>query len=321
MTAFCVAAAASDAGAALKAGDAAFAKGEFTAAATLYTRAVQADVRGLLPLTKRAAAYGKLGDHRSALRDLDEALQLDATSVQALLHRHGPRSQAQLQLPQQQHGELAVSSKGRLNSAVSPAHGPMPRHFAPFSPARHLKPFASCDVKHGLCSFSAAEADLTRLQGIRPTHKGAIKELSEVAQGQAELSKATAASASVTKCGTGTIPFRSTLSSSALAQLWPPAGPAATRKALAAVFAVAPDCLPAKLLEARLMLQEGDHGAHAAQAEQVRLAAPPPIDGMYMSTGVVAMTGQLLKGQPGNVEALLLRGQVRQLPLLHAASL
>lgn len=37
-------------------------------------------------------------------------------------------------------------------------------------------------------------------------------------------------------------------------------GAAAARKALAAVFEVAPSCLPAKLLEARLMLQEQDHG-------------------------------------------------------------
>lgn len=80
---------ASDAGAALKAGDAAFAKGEFTAAVGLYTRAVQADSKGLLPLTKRAAAHGKLGEHRSALRDLDQALHLDSSSVQALLYRCG----------------------------------------------------------------------------------------------------------------------------------------------------------------------------------------------------------------------------------------
>ena len=78
---------ASDAGAALKAGDAALARGETGAAVDLYSRAVEADPKGLLPLTKRAAAYGKLGEHRMALKDLEQALQLDGTSVQALLHR------------------------------------------------------------------------------------------------------------------------------------------------------------------------------------------------------------------------------------------
>ena len=37
-------------------------------------------------------------------------------------------------------------------------------------------------------------------------------------------------------------------------------GASEVRKLLAALFEVAPECLPAKIMEARLMLQEKDHG-------------------------------------------------------------
>lgn len=71
----------------LKAGDAAFARGELGAALGLYSRAVDADPKGVLPLTKRAAAYSKLGEHAAALRDLTQAIQNDNSSTQAWLHR------------------------------------------------------------------------------------------------------------------------------------------------------------------------------------------------------------------------------------------
>ena len=84
---------AGSAGAALKAGDDAFANGELAAAVSLYGRAVQQDPKGVLPLTKRAAAHEKLGEHASALRDLTAALQLDSNATRALLHRLSPSSQ------------------------------------------------------------------------------------------------------------------------------------------------------------------------------------------------------------------------------------
>ncbi|KAK9794626.1 hypothetical protein WJX73_001573 [Symbiochloris irregularis] len=78
---------ASTAGAALVAGDSAFAKGEFNSAVSLYERAVQQDPTNLLPLTKRAAAYEKLGQHSAALRDLTAALQIDSNATRPLLQR------------------------------------------------------------------------------------------------------------------------------------------------------------------------------------------------------------------------------------------
>ncbi|KAK9811786.1 hypothetical protein WJX72_009936 [[Myrmecia] bisecta] len=56
------------------------------------------------------------------------------------------------------------------------------------------------------------------------------------------------------------------------------------RTHLAAVFEVAQDCIEAKLVEANLLLADQDYG------------------------GVAAVTGHLLKGEPGNIEALYLRG-------------
>ena len=78
---------AGNAGPSLKAGDAAIERGEFGAAVSLFSRAVEEEPRGILPLTKRAAAHGKLGEHAAALQDLTRALQLDNSSTQVLLHR------------------------------------------------------------------------------------------------------------------------------------------------------------------------------------------------------------------------------------------
>lgn len=75
------------AGAALVAGDSAFANGEYSSAVSLYERAIQQDPTNLLPLTKRAAAYEKLGQHSAAVRDLTAALQIDSTSTRPLLQR------------------------------------------------------------------------------------------------------------------------------------------------------------------------------------------------------------------------------------------
>ena len=53
----------------------------------------------------------------------------------------------------------------------------------------------------GLCSFTAAEADLRALLDVRPSHKGAAKELLVVAQGQRDLTKCSAAAAA-SRCTT-----------------------------------------------------------------------------------------------------------------------
>ena len=68
-------------------GDAAMARGEFTAAVRHYGTAVDADAGSALLRNKRAAASAALGLHRNALRDLDTALELDPGSVQSRLQR------------------------------------------------------------------------------------------------------------------------------------------------------------------------------------------------------------------------------------------
>lgn len=55
-----------------------------------------------------------------------------------------------------------------------------------------------------------------------------------------------------------------------------------------------------------------------SSARQARLTGEIKTNQKQVSTGVVALTGQLLKGQPGNVEALLMRGQVRHFLIFFA---
>lgn len=81
--------AAPDAAALLQAGDAAFARGEFSSAARAYTEALDAAGAAAQPLfyTKRAAAHMSLRQHSAALRDLDAAVAADAEFTQGYLHR------------------------------------------------------------------------------------------------------------------------------------------------------------------------------------------------------------------------------------------
>lgn len=71
----------------LQAGDSAFGRGEYSAAIRHYSDAVERDSNSVLLYTKRAAAHMALKQHAQALRDLDSAVELDASSTTARLHR------------------------------------------------------------------------------------------------------------------------------------------------------------------------------------------------------------------------------------------
>ena len=85
----------------------------------------------------------------------------------------------------------------------------------------------------------------------------------------------------------GALPALLRLTSAHLSQIcWGHCSPAQRRGAFTALLDSASHCTPARLLEARLLLAEQDQA------------------------GAVALTGALLKSQPGHVEALVLRGLV-----------
>ena len=80
-------AAALDAAAALKAGDAAVARSEYTAAVRHFTEAIGADPNSAMLHYKRASAHISLGDQAAGARDLNTALEMDPTSIQILMQR------------------------------------------------------------------------------------------------------------------------------------------------------------------------------------------------------------------------------------------
>lgn len=74
-------------GEALKQGDAALSRGEYTAALRYYSAAISGDAPGALPHTKRAAVHSALGDFRAALRDYDRAIEAEPSGLPAYLQR------------------------------------------------------------------------------------------------------------------------------------------------------------------------------------------------------------------------------------------
>eukprot|EP00854_Cymbomonas_tetramitiformis_P021104 gene21104-25340_t len=76
-----------DAGEKLKLGDAALSKSEYSSAISLYSQAIAADPKAPLPYTKRAAAYLQKHENDKALRDLNEAVELDPNMISAYLSR------------------------------------------------------------------------------------------------------------------------------------------------------------------------------------------------------------------------------------------
>ncbi len=80
-------AAALDAAAALRAGDAAFSRSEYFAAVRHFSEAIDADATSAMLLHKRASAHISLGDHSAGARDLSAALELEPSSIQFLLQR------------------------------------------------------------------------------------------------------------------------------------------------------------------------------------------------------------------------------------------
>mmetsp|Transcript_2600 Transcript_2600/g.2866 ORF Transcript_2600/g.2866 Transcript_2600/m.2866 type:complete len:513 (-) Transcript_2600:220-1758(-) len=68
-------------------GDKFLAKGESSSALKAYTRAVQADPKNTLPLTKRSAAHIHRKEFGKAVRDLSEAIAVDPSFTQAYLER------------------------------------------------------------------------------------------------------------------------------------------------------------------------------------------------------------------------------------------
>eukprot|EP00775_Hariotina_reticulata_P013415 gene13415-13543_t len=71
----------------LKAGDAAFGNGDYSAAVRHYTAALDIDPNTPVFFTKRAAAYMAIKKYTQALKDLDRAVELDANSTQGFFSR------------------------------------------------------------------------------------------------------------------------------------------------------------------------------------------------------------------------------------------
>lgn len=71
----------------LRDGDAALANSEYTSAVRYYSSAIEQSPKTALLYTKRAAAYISLRQLSQALRDLDKAVDCDATFVQGYLNR------------------------------------------------------------------------------------------------------------------------------------------------------------------------------------------------------------------------------------------
>ena len=76
-----------DVAALLKDADAAFSRGEYNMAIRHYTSAIELDPKASVLYTKRAAAYMSSRQGSQALRDLNVAIENDATFVQGYIHR------------------------------------------------------------------------------------------------------------------------------------------------------------------------------------------------------------------------------------------
>lgn len=71
----------------LSQGDAAFSRGEYTAAIRLYSSVIENDAKAPLLYTKRAAAYLSLRQMSNALKDFNKAIEVDSGYVQGYVNR------------------------------------------------------------------------------------------------------------------------------------------------------------------------------------------------------------------------------------------
>ncbi|KAL3157708.1 hypothetical protein ABBQ32_012141 [Trebouxia sp. C0010 RCD-2024] len=106
------------------------------------------------------------------------------------------------------------------------------------------------------CDFSAAQDDFEKLLELKPSHKGAAKELSLLQQARQALEQALASKGSVTA--------------------------AQSKSALAAVFDVAPNCVDAKLLQAEVMLDEKDFGGVVAMMGILLKGQPDNVQALFL---------------------------------------
>lgn len=109
-----------------------------------------------------------------------------------------------------------------------------------------------------ICKFSKAEADFLKVLSLKPGHKVATRESAKVVDAAEKLQ-------------TGT-------------ELFEKGDFTGARLQLNQVFDVSRDCLPARMLEAKMSMQEGDFER------------------------AIAQTGRLIKSDASNLEALVMRG-------------
>lgn len=245
--------AAASAGDLLKLGDAAFANGDMSAAIRHYTSALDLDPSTAIFYSKRAAAYVSLKKYAQALKDLDRAVDVDSSFTQGYLSRGKLHRCAQVEWPEtawQLSKSVSVHAldiaaaraASKPHSTLSTAWRALPPVVTP-----HLKP-ALCDCmrrfppRRKVCSLSSAKSDFEAVIKLRPTHSQAPKELKTLSELQSAVDEL------------------ERLSEQAADQQ---VQPDAARELLQRVYKVAPDCIPAQLLEAKLEMSQGNY-------EQVR---------------------------------------------------
>lgn len=212
--------------------------------ALTHTRALPHSRTRPRPL-QRAAAYINMKRYSSALKDLDDAVSVDASFTQGYLtrgklHRCGgpcrccTRAASCLQ-QRLRRGALASSRQRRCAAAAQ-------------APCLHAcRPAACCPARthRKVCSLTKAKSDFEAVLKLRPTHSQAPKELDTLGSLGRDLEQLEALQAEAEAAG------------------GPPA-PGAATELLARVYKVAPDCIPAQLLEAQLEMRAGNF-------EQVRI--------------------------------------------------